>query len=494
MRQLAGHSRTDSPSPRVGLPDRHPIGRDVSPKIPEISSGAAGAGVPWSAVVDLKLAPPLLSRYGMLSASPSPVARMMNDFATGFRPGVDVNLGVGYVNEETIPARQICRALRTVVESPEQYPHALNYGGSEGSARLIAALRRFLVRHGVGHLTRQLLERRHLIIGPSGVTSLLDGLARVLRPGIVVTGDPLYYIYSDCLSRLGFRLLPIPEDAEGLRTDLIESRVVPVLDEVSFFYVVTIGNPTSIILSNDRRRHLVSVVTRLSRLAGRQIPLVLDNAYELLIHDPATERPQAGTLLDTEGIVYELGTLSKVLAPALRIGYLLGPPGPLIDALVQRTNDVAFSAPLINQEVASELLDHEIDDHLRVVNAGYRNKALAVRAFIETELGDALEQVWGGRAGFYYYVTLGDIKTHRQSPFFRYASRTTGTAAVDGPADTLYPRVIYLPGELCVHPEGEFAERGRRQLRISYSYASLDELQHGVAVLGEAARYARGSG
>ena len=84
-------------------------------------------------MVHPNLAPPLLSRYGTLSASPSPVARMMNDFATGFRPDFDVNLGVGYVNEETIPARQICRALQIVVESPERHPHALNYGGSEGS-------------------------------------------------------------------------------------------------------------------------------------------------------------------------------------------------------------------------------------------------------------------------------------------------------------------------------------------------------------------------
>jgi DNA-binding transcriptional MocR family regulator len=279
-----------------------------------------------------------------------------------------------------------------------------------------------------------------------------------------------------------------------LQTDLIESRVAPVLDEVSFFYVVTVGNPTSTILSNDRRRHLVEIVTELSERAGRQIPLVLDNAYELLIHDPAVERPLAATLLDAEGIVYELGTLSKVLAPALRIGYLLGPPGPLIDALVQRTNDVAFSAPLVNQEVAAELLDHEIDDHLRRVHAGYRDKALAVSAFIEADLGEAVEQVRGGQAGFYYYVTLRDIDTHQQSQFFRFASRTTGNGTVDGPADAPHPRVVYLPGDLCVHPEGDFYESSRRQLRISYGYANLEQLRRGVALLGEAMQYARRSG
>jgi 2-aminoadipate transaminase len=438
-----------------------------------------------------ELADPLLSPYGQRSTVSSPVNRMMGAFARNFRPGTDINLGVGYVNEETIPSHQIEEALGQVLARPEIYQHALNYGGAEGSPNLVAALKRFLVRNGVGGLTESVLHARRLIIGASGVTSLLDAMATVMVPGVVVTGDPLYYIYSDYLSRLGFTLLPIPEDHEGIMTQLIEEKVAAVLDRLSFFYVVTVGNPTSSILTNARRNELVRTVTRISSRLGRKVPLFLDNAYEHLLHGPGIGRIVAGSLSDSAGIVYELGTLSKILAPALRIGYVLGPSGALMDALVQHTSDVGFSAPLVNQEIAAYLLDHAADEHVRRVNAGYRTKAVAVRGWLEGEFGADLDDLSGGDAGFYYYLTLRNTKTDEGSRFYHYATRTTGRPEIDGATDTPNPRVMYVPGAFCVHPAGDCAKVGTRQLRLSYGYASLDELRRGIRILGEAARYAR---
>jgi DNA-binding transcriptional MocR family regulator len=417
-----------------------------------------------------------LSCYGQASTRPSPVNRMMAAFARSFRDSVDINLGVGYVNEKTIPVAALKEAMQVVAGDGVKHRQAFNYGAPDGSANLIASLRRFLIRTRLGRLDEATLQRKRLVIGPCGATSVLDSLAQVIAPGIVVTSDPLYYIYSDALERRGFEVLAVPEDEEGIELAALQGKLRGRADRVAFFYVVTVNNPSCTVLSNARRRALLEVAARLSREQGRRIPIVFDLAYELLLHDPDAE-PFVSVLPEDEmDIAYEIGTLSKVLAPALRIGYLLGPDGPFMDAMVQRTSDAGFSAPLFVQEMAGYLLDTCIEDQVRAVNAGYREKAVAVRAAIERSLGPFLTECRGGGAGFYYYLTFRDLETHPASPFFGYLTRDTGE-----------PRVLYIPGEYCVHPRGDLAAIGRRQLRLSYGFEDVPQILRAVELMRQAA-------
>jgi DNA-binding transcriptional MocR family regulator len=420
-----------------------------------------------------------LSRYGERSSEPSPANRMMAAFARDFRDGFDINLGVGYVNERTIPAELFVQAMQAVAGDPVRYRQAFNYGGPEGSPNLIRSLRRFLLRHE-GALDGRTLEARRLIIGPCGAMSLLEGLAEICPPGIVVTSDPGYYIYLDALVRRGFRLLAVPEDEQGIPPELLEERLAELggaAEEVSFFYFMTVSNPTGAVLSNERRRKLLEIATGCSRRLKRRVPVVFDLAYEQLIHNPAAERPLSVLAQDELGIAYEVGTLSKILAPALRIGYLLGPDGPLMKAMVQRTSDAGFSAPLFVQEMASWILDGHIDGQIRAVNEGYREKALAVREGIERNLGHCLERVTGGSAGFYFYLTFRRVETHPESAFFAALSRGGET-----------PRVVYIPGVYCVAAEGELRDVARRQLRLSYGFEETERILAGLEWMGRAAR------
>jgi len=422
---------------------------------------------------------------------------MMAEFAADFRDSLDVNLGVGYVNENTIPRRLIAEATAAVLDRPDEYDKALNYGASKGCQAFLDAIRRYLAGHRVGGLTADVLARKEVVIGVSGATSLLEAVATVLRPGLVVTSDPMYYIYCNFLERLGWEVLAVPEDHDGLRTDRLAAKLDalgPRLGEVRFFYVVTVNNPTATVLSNARRRELLRIAGELSRRLGRRVPLLFDKAYEELIHDPAVEPPRSVLPDDELDLVYEISTVSKVLAPGLRIGYMIGPDSPLLHTVVQRISDVGFSAPPINQVVAAYMLDHHIADQVAAVKEGYRTKALAVRGWIDRQLGGELADLTGGRAGFYFYLTFRDVETREGSAFFRYLSRTTGVAAIDGPVGSRNARVIYIPGEYCVHPAGDLVALGRRQLRLSYGYEDLPNIERAIGLMRQAIAYARGAG
>ncbi len=434
-----------------------------------------------------------LSRYGDSAAEPSPVNRMMDAFASDFRDGVDINLGVGYVNEATIPRSGLLEAMGEVTAHPEGYRQAFNYGGPQGSPNLIRALKRFYLSERLGGMTEDAWNANDLAIGPSGATSILDAIADIFRPGIVITADPMYYIYCNYLERKGFRVTTVAEDNDGIRCDLMEERLQKLgceIEDLAFIYIVTVNNPSGVILTNKRKRRIVNLAAEWSTRAGHAVPVFFDQAYEWLIHDDSVEKPLSALLMDQAGLAYEIGTLSKVLAPALRIGFILGPRGSILKGITQKTSDTGFSAPLTNQEVAAYMLEHRMGAQLRRVKDGYREKAACIEKALKEVMGPWLEDMRGGQGGFYFYLTLRGITTDETSPFFRFLARSTGDAAIDGPAGTRNPRVIYIPGVFCVHPEGSLAQTGYYQLRVSYGFENLDRIVQAIQFMRDAACYA----
>lgn len=442
----------------------------------------------------MKIQDVLLSDYGKASSVPSAVNQLMTDFAIGFRDGFDINLGVGYVNERTIPRQQIQNACEAVLAHPEKYRGSLNYGGAQGSSNLTKSIRKHHINNRIGGITHDTFNTNDIVIGANGATSLLESVTHLLPAGIVFTADPMYYIYCNDLGRKGFTIIAIPEDNEGLQTDLLRAKLETLgsgKKAIQFFYVVTVNNPSCTILSNNRKRELVKIVTHLSREIGRKIPLLFDNAYRDLVHDSSVEPLESALCYDELGIVYEVGTLSKIVAPGLRIGYLIGPKGSFLDSIIQRTSDIGFSAPLINQEIASYLLDNGIETQIEKVNNGYHQKAKQVKEWITELLGENIKDCTGGRAGFYYYITLNNIATDSTSDFFKFLTRTTGCEDIDGPKHDPHSKVIYIPGEHCVHPSGEMVDVGKRQFRISYGFEELPQIHAALKHMVSAIAYSK---
>lgn len=434
----------------------------------------------------------IFSEYGKKSSEPSPVSQMMSEFAKDFRPGIDINLGVGYVNEDTISYDEFAEIVSNLVKKDTRPPHLLNYGGPEGSGHLIGVIKGFYreLRENkwIGDIPD--FNNREIIIGVSGATSILTGLANILKPGVVITAEPIYYIYTSTLERYGFKIAPIPENSEGPDIDSLQRILEIYLKQgthVSFCYFVTVNNPTCTIISNQRRKDIVECIQNLSKKYNMHIPVIFDLAYEWLIHNPDVEKPVSPSIYDKNDTVYEIGTLSKVFAPSLRIGFIIGPhKSNLLKALVQWNSDVGFSAPLITQEVSAELIRKYGKKQFKAVNDGYKEKGTFFKDIIIRQIGTYLESLTGGNAGFYLYLTFIGIETVAGSPLFKLLSRNSGIREWDYDVGGKKPRVVYLPGIYCVTSQSNMAEKGKYQMRVSYGYEDKNKLLQSVSVIEEA--------
>ena len=409
---------------------------------------------------------------------------MTESFANDFREGYDINLGVGYVNDKTIPTKAITKAIKYIIKHHKKYRSSFNYGGAKGSPNLIESIKKYYLRNNIGNLNSEDLDQKTLIIGANGATSLLDAFSDIMKPGIVITADPYYYIYTESLVNKGYKIEPVREDAQGIVPEAIIEKVNKLnAEEISFFYIVTVNNPTSVVLSNKRKAEIVKIAATISKRTGRKIPVIFDKAYEDIIHNPSIEKPISGMKYKPNEMVFEVGTLSKIIAPALRIGYMFCPDDEIARLLIQRTSDIGFSSSLVNQEIASWLLDNYIHIQQKKVNKGYQKKAQFIRNLLEQKLNFFVESYSGGDAAFYFYLTFKEIETGKNSDFYKFLSRTTGDPEVDGNPDKL-ERLIYIPGEICSQ-----GEKAKFQLRISYGFEENETFNRAISLLEQACEY-----
>ena len=293
------------------------------------------------------------------------------------------NFAVGRTNPETFPIERMQRAATAAIA--REFAELTDYPGKLGHPGLRAAMaRRESEREGVA------VDPDHIALTNGSMQAVTLTAEALTRPGDTVICEEFTYVGTIGAYRsLGIHMQGLPVDEHGMRVDLLEAK----LDELGearrpkFIYVLTTyQNPTGATMPVDRRRGLIEIAAR------RGIPIVEDNCYGD-VHFDGEKPPALYALSDYEGIVY-LCSLSKILAPGVRLGYLFAKP-PLFETILERRHDAGantFAAAVVAELYRDDVwtLTEELNAHLKV------KKNLVVEG-----LGDELSDVcaWSNPAG-----------------------------------------------------------------------------------------------
>ncbi|NNE74572.1 MAG: PLP-dependent aminotransferase family protein, partial [Acidimicrobiales bacterium] len=221
------------------------------------------------------------------------------------RPGM-ISLAGGIPDPARFPLDHLAPLVERIVR--EQGRSVLQYGLTAGEPG---------VREVLARTIHAELDPEHVVV-TTGSQQGLDLLARVtVDPGdAVVVGDPDYLGALQVFRSYGADLAPIPVDGDGLQVDVLADRLAAGLRPTMCYVVVHFHNPTGATLSAERRAQLHQLAEQYGFL------VVEDDPYrELYYDDNAPEGPPPGA----DNLV-QLRSVSKILTPGLRLGWMTGPP------------------------------------------------------------------------------------------------------------------------------------------------------------------------
>jgi GntR family transcriptional regulator/MocR family aminotransferase len=275
----------------------------------------------------------------------------------------------GVPDLELLPIAELARAYRRALKKRD----LLDYGDPRGLDRLRVALA------GMLSSLRGLAATAADVLVTRGSQMALALAARaILRPGDRVAVEALGYRPAWAALRLaGAELVPVRVDGGGLVVDEIP-------DDVRAVYVTPHHQyPTTVVLAPGRRMALLALA-RARRLA------IFEDDYDYEFHyEGRPVLPLASS--DVGGVVAYIGTLSKILAPGLRLGFLVAPPALLtrvahLRALTDRQGD-----RVVEHAVAELIEDGEVQRHARRMRRVYRDRREVMIDSLRREFGDRLE-------------------------------------------------------------------------------------------------------
>jgi 2-aminoadipate transaminase len=255
----------------------------------------------------------------------------------------------------------------------------------------------------------------------------------------------------------GARLVSVPLDDQGMRTDALEQTLERLeaggVRPKCIYTIPTFHNPAGVTLPLERRRRLVEIAAR------HRVLIVEDDAYhEIRFTD--TPVPSVFAVAGGQGVL-RCGTVSKTIAPGLRVGWVKGPT-PLIDALVRMRFDNGTS-PLTQRTVVAYVESGAFEPHVVEMRAIYKRKFEAMDA----ALGEYCSRycTWNvPQGGFYIWIKIPG-----------------GVDCLDLLKLGWEEGVNFFAGN-SYFPEGG----GHDYIRLAYSAVSEEQIVQGCAALGRA--------
>lgn len=354
--------------------------------------------------------------------------------------------GIGDAN--LFPAEDIRKALQSVMR--RDGIAALDYGERSGYGPLRESIAHILASQGIQTLPENIL----ITAGSQQALSLVSQL--LLNPGdVILVESPTYSGALDLFHALGFKVVGIPVDAQGMQVEGLE-KLLQQYHPRLIYTIPNFHNPTGTCLTTPRRRQLLVLADRYN------IPIIEDDFVGDLRYEGHTQ--PALKALDPGGCVIYISTFSKMLMPGLRVGFIAA-NGPVYDFLVnfKRIHDVATSA-LVQRALEAYVTVGRYQTHLRRSCQIFRKRRDVMIAAIQRHLP----------AGVHFDIPQGGLFIWLQLPDDLDSDKLISLAWEDG--------VDFAPGKP-FFPDGI---QGGNWLRLNFVAQEPGQIDEGIKRLGKA--------
>ena len=365
------------------------------------------------------------------------------------RPEV-ISLAGGLPDTRTFPPESFAAQMTRIAQ--ESAAEALQYGPTEGFDRTKDCVREVMAAEGMDP------DPEDVIITTGGQQAIDLVTKTLVDPGdAVVCEAPTYPGAVPVFCSYEAETHQVEIDEHGMRLD----RLTELLDRLGadgrkpkFIYSVpTFQNPAGVTLSAERRRELVAIARE------REVMVVEDNPYGLLRYEGEASDPLYK--LDGGDYVIYLGTLSKILSPGIRLGWLCAPP-PVMEKIVlgKQAADLCTST-LTQYFVAEYFAEGRWRDYVEDLIGVYRAR--------RDGMLDALERHFPNEATW----------TRPEGGLFVWATLPEFIDTTDLLARALREDVAFVPGA-AAYIDG----RGASSMRLNFSGSTEEEIREGVKRIG----------